>query len=315
MSTSWIVYIIQTSEGKLYTGITNNLERRFAAHQSGRAGARFFHFDKPEAIVYQETLPGKSEALKRECAIKKMNRCEKLKLISPFIFTTLDPSIRFEPIFHKNWFQRGKHKYALIARDETCPSPIPGYAGKQCVVEKELGEALKRVQNNLLPLELCLKVYDCYRPKQAVDHFTKWTELPDTPLAKKYHYPNVEKKDLHDLSFLSRTSSHARGTAVDVTLCPIKPAPRKMPKNFLGVWDPESLDMGVGYLCFDELSWGASTKITKQQQENRFKLQEVMMSEGFSPLDTEFWHFYYRPERNPHLNFSFPILDDPKKLF
>lgn len=77
----WVVYIIQAESGKLYTGITNNLERRFAAHKNS-SGARFFHFSAPEKILYHEQHPSRSEATKREIAIKKLSRQEKLRLIA-----------------------------------------------------------------------------------------------------------------------------------------------------------------------------------------------------------------------------------------
>ena len=75
----WIVYIIQTTSGTLYTGITNDMERRFAAHECNK-GAKFFHFAKPEKLIYQESHPNRSEASKRESAIKKMTRETKLFL-------------------------------------------------------------------------------------------------------------------------------------------------------------------------------------------------------------------------------------------
>lgn len=77
----WVVYVIQTASGKLYTGITNDLQRRFDQHQSQRGGARFFHFSTPEKVVYREAHPNRSEASKRESAIKKLRREEKLDLI------------------------------------------------------------------------------------------------------------------------------------------------------------------------------------------------------------------------------------------
>lgn len=77
----WTVYIIETKDSKLYTGITTDLSRRLKEHKEGRAGARFFHFSNPEAIVYQETHPNRSQATKREIEIKKMTRQEKLALI------------------------------------------------------------------------------------------------------------------------------------------------------------------------------------------------------------------------------------------
>jgi putative endonuclease len=78
----WIVYIIETASGKLYTGITKDLHRRFANHSNGQKGAKFFHFSKPEKIVFQETHPNRSEATKREIEIKKMSRLQKQNLIS-----------------------------------------------------------------------------------------------------------------------------------------------------------------------------------------------------------------------------------------
>jgi putative endonuclease len=77
----WWVYIIQTESGKLYTGITNNLDRRFEEHQSHKKGARFFHLDKAEKMVFSENHDNRSLASKRECAIKKMTRSQKLALI------------------------------------------------------------------------------------------------------------------------------------------------------------------------------------------------------------------------------------------
>lgn len=77
----WEVYIIQTESGKLYTGITNNLEKRFKNHLQGKSGAKFFHFSNPEQIVFRESQRNRSEATKREIEIKKMNRVQKLNLI------------------------------------------------------------------------------------------------------------------------------------------------------------------------------------------------------------------------------------------
>ncbi len=77
----WEVYIIQAKSGVLYTGITTDLSSRFAAHQEGVKGARFFRFSEPEKIVYRESHANRSEATRREIQIKKMKRQEKLKLI------------------------------------------------------------------------------------------------------------------------------------------------------------------------------------------------------------------------------------------
>ncbi len=81
-SLEWSVYIIQTESGKLYTGITKDLTKRFNQHQKKQKGANFFHFSPPKEVVFTEDHPNRSEASKREAAIKKMNRKEKVSLIS-----------------------------------------------------------------------------------------------------------------------------------------------------------------------------------------------------------------------------------------
>jgi putative endonuclease len=78
---AWLVYIIETKSGKYYTGITTDLQKRFAAHKEGGKGARFFRFSGAQKIVYQEPQPNRSKATKREIKIKKMSRAQKLKLI------------------------------------------------------------------------------------------------------------------------------------------------------------------------------------------------------------------------------------------
>lgn len=78
----WEVYIIQTKCGKLYTGISNDLEKRFQAHSKHQKGARFFYFSDPEKILYRESFPNRSEATKREIFIKKLSRENKIKLIN-----------------------------------------------------------------------------------------------------------------------------------------------------------------------------------------------------------------------------------------
>ncbi len=78
---NWEVYIIKTDGGKLYTGITTDLERRFGEHKTKRKGARFFNFSNAEIVVYREKHPDRSSASQRENEIKKMNRKQKLMLL------------------------------------------------------------------------------------------------------------------------------------------------------------------------------------------------------------------------------------------
>lgn len=78
---AWTVYILRCGDGSLYTGCTNNLPRRLAVHQSGK-GAKYTRSRPPVALVYQEEAADKSSALRREIAIKRLSRREKLTLIA-----------------------------------------------------------------------------------------------------------------------------------------------------------------------------------------------------------------------------------------
>lgn len=73
-------YILKCSDGSLYTGWTNCLEKRMAAHQSGR-GARYTRSRRPVELVWWESFPTRGEAMSREAAIKRMSRKDKLALI------------------------------------------------------------------------------------------------------------------------------------------------------------------------------------------------------------------------------------------
>lgn len=77
--TYW-VYLLRCADGTLYTGCTNDLSRRLAAHNSGK-GAKYTRSRRPVELVYREEVPDKSAALRREAAIKRLSRKEKLALI------------------------------------------------------------------------------------------------------------------------------------------------------------------------------------------------------------------------------------------
>lgn len=74
------VYMLRCKDGSLYTGWTNDLEHRLAMHSSGR-GAKYTRGRGPVELVYSEELPDKEAALRRECAIKKLRREQKLALL------------------------------------------------------------------------------------------------------------------------------------------------------------------------------------------------------------------------------------------
>lgn len=79
----WFVYMLRCGDGTLYTGYTDCVERRLSVHQSGK-GAKYTRSRLPVELVYQEELPDKSCALRREAAIKKLTRGQKLALAETY---------------------------------------------------------------------------------------------------------------------------------------------------------------------------------------------------------------------------------------
>ena len=80
MEKVWYLYILRCGDGSLYTGITDDVQRRFQAHCDGK-GAKYTRGRGPLEIVYQEVCGTHSDALHRELAVKKMTRQQKLELI------------------------------------------------------------------------------------------------------------------------------------------------------------------------------------------------------------------------------------------
>lgn len=76
----YYVYLLRCADGTLYTGFTNDLARRLAAHNAGR-GAKYTRGRRPVELVYWESFSNKSSALRREYAIKQLPRRQKLTLI------------------------------------------------------------------------------------------------------------------------------------------------------------------------------------------------------------------------------------------
>lgn len=77
----WVIYILQCADGSFYTGITNNLSARLAAHNAGR-GAKYVRGRLPVQLVYTESAADRSAATKREYAIKRLDVAAKRGLIA-----------------------------------------------------------------------------------------------------------------------------------------------------------------------------------------------------------------------------------------
>jgi putative endonuclease len=78
----YFIYIVQCSDNTLYTGITTDLQRRVEEHNSSDKGAKYTRVRRPVVLVYSEALENRSAATKREYAIKKLTRMQKMELIN-----------------------------------------------------------------------------------------------------------------------------------------------------------------------------------------------------------------------------------------
>lgn len=170
---------------------------------------------------------------------------------------------------------------------------IDGYKNNCVIMSKETAFALKKVQTVLMMKGLSLKIFDAYRPQQAVDHFVKWAKVLEDTLMKKQYYPKVPKSQLFNLGFIASKSGHTRGSTVDLTIIDVKTG--------------KELDMGSPYDFFGNESHPFYKKITKNQIENRMLLRKIMLENGFKPYDNEWWHFTLKAETFPKTYFNFPV--------
>ena len=77
----YFLYLLKCADGSLYCGITTDVKRRFGEHKAGKGG-NYTRSHKVLKVVYTEKCRDRSSALKREAAIKRLSRKEKLKLLS-----------------------------------------------------------------------------------------------------------------------------------------------------------------------------------------------------------------------------------------
>jgi D-alanyl-D-alanine dipeptidase len=179
--------------------------------------------------------------------------------------------------------------------------PLAGYDGAECVVKRQVGLALQKVQQALTPQKLSLKMLDCYRPARAVHDMVLWArDGHETPAQKRYN-PAFRKQDLFRLGYIAEHSGHSTGAAVDLTLVDLKAGP--MPPFDAGktyadctaaeaLRAPEaSVDMGTGYDCSDIKAHTAAASITPAQRGWRNALVSAMARQGFVNYAKEWWHF------------------------
>ncbi|MFM9373521.1 M15 family metallopeptidase [Streptomyces sp. Da 82-17] len=195
--------------------------------------------------------------------------------------------------------------------------PIDGYRQPMCILTEPAAEALHEAQSKLLRQGYSLKVYDCYRPQRAVDHFVRWAKDLDDERMKAEFYPQVDKSRLFADGYIAEKSGHSRGSTVDLTVVKLPAAPTRpyVPgEPLVPCYAPQderfpdnSVDMGTGFDCFDTLSHTDDPRITGEQRANRDLLRGTLAEQGFVNLPEEWWHFTYKPEVFPETYFDFPV--------
>jgi zinc D-Ala-D-Ala dipeptidase len=194
---------------------------------------------------------------------------------------------------------------------------IDGYRQSMCIVTRDTAKALRAAQHAVLRKGYSLKMYDCYRPQRAVDHFVAWAKDLDDERMKGEFYPRVEKNRLFEDGYIAEKSGHSRGSTVDLTLVrlPAMPTrPYRPGEPLFSCFAPKdvrfpdnSIDMGTGYDCFDTLSHTLDPRIQGAQRANRLLLKDTLETLGFVNLAEEWWHYTYKPELFPDTYFDFPV--------
>jgi D-alanyl-D-alanine dipeptidase len=176
---------------------------------------------------------------------------------------------------------------------------IDGYEEPCAIATAEAARALKNVSNIAMVQGYRLKIFDAYRPAAAVRHFVLWGIEDLDQKMKPFFYPDLEKQELFKEGYIASQSSHSRGSTIDLTLLDMKTG--------------KELDMGSPFDFFSEVSHPDYRGITAEQYENRMLLQDLMVKNGFVPIDCEWWHFTLKNEPYPDTYFDFPVTRESLK--
>ena len=143
-------------------------------------------------------------------------------------------------------------------------APLPGYLANRAFLIREAAAALARVQRDLRPQGLGIKVFDAYRPVRATLAMVDWTQ-------------RINRPDLLKDGYIASRSRHNLGLAIDCTLIDLATG--------------RELDMGTPFDTFSPAAHTANA--SGQVAVNRQKLKTAMEQEGFVNYDQEWWHFSF----------------------
>ena len=185
---------------------------------------------------------------------------------------------------------------------------IDGYEEPTALLTRQAADSLKAVNEDVKAQGYRLKIYDAYRPQKGVDHFVRWAQdLEDTKM-KPYFYPDLDKSVLFEQEYIYERSGHTRGSTVDLTLFDMA-TEKELDMGGTFDWFGFCGNPETGEYTGDNSKSPATPKrsITEQQFKNRMILRRAMLTHGFKPLDTEWWHFTLKDEPFPDTYFTFPV--------
>ena len=166
--------------------------------------------------------------------------------------------------------------------------------GKMALRFQEIGRSVMlAAADTFRQMGYRIKIFDAYRPQDAVRHFVRWSEDGNDTRMQAEFYPEFRKKSLLvDQGYIARNSSHMRGSAVDLTLTDM---------------DGNELDMGTCFDYFGKKAWHDAVNVTPEQKENRELLKAVMEANGFKAFEQEWWHYRLKDEPYKTEKFNFPV--------
>ena len=189
---------------------------------------------------------------------------------------------------------------------------IDGYLEPTALLTRRAADSLRAVSDDVKSLGYRLKIYDAYRPQQAVDHFVRWASDLNDNRMKPYFYPDLDKSVLFEQEYIYERSGHTRGSTVDLTLFDMATEKELDMGGTFDWFGPESHPDFCGNPENGQFSGNnskspANRSITAEQFEHRMILRQAMLRHGFKALDTEWWHFTLKDEPFPDTYFNFPV--------
>jgi D-alanyl-D-alanine dipeptidase len=194
---------------------------------------------------------------------------------------------------------------------------VDGYKSPKCILTTQAANALNNVQKDLEKKELSLKVYDCYRPQKAVNHFIRWAKDTTDTKTKAEFYPDEPKETLFKRGFIASRSGHSRGSTVDLTIIKAEAPEQEEYIAHLNLrrcdnpqqkrFGDNSINMGTGFDCFSDISATENKNISDEVRKNRQLLKSLMEKHGFYNYSKEWWHYTLKNEPHSKTFFDFEV--------